>query len=196
MTHDLKQSMLVTLSTTILQTAQPNQKRHSPPMSNLTTGPSDPHASAETKFGMGVSTTRRLCVITYECELCGDHHSAEYYFTFAVPDLPAFEAALRETIPSRIAALPAVRIHSTSYHEDRGDLQALSERAAANGLYRVSDEITTRITGEADYTCDLCNGTFPTIADLRLHRGLDPHTSRAAAPTQCPSEMAAPGNGK
>ena len=117
---------------------------------------------------------RRLCIIDYQCPLCGQDHETGLYISIPARDLDEYHARLRQitsdwTTLQRLLGEALVELHT-----ERGDLDELVQRARRLGL-RETRPPRCELTDESAYTCDDCGHTFETIGLLRKHQGSRRH---------------------
>ena len=122
----------------------------------------------------GPGSTRRLIEFSFQCPLCDGVHTPQFYFTLPTPDLEAYAQAMDAFMKGPYALDTALRV-ARQTHDSDGDLAdlitRLPGRTVAMGI------LNHRILEESEYTCDFCGQTFSTIAELRIHLGVEPHTA-------------------
>lgn len=156
-------------------------------MEKLQHGKHDPRATATSQFPDGPAV-RRLCSFHFPCPLCGEPHAVQYYITVPASGLDEFHRKLLEMLTGQDFLQQKFIDHAVEHHAGRDDLPQLLERLERDGPPKTSRQIEVEVTGETDYTCDACAGTFPTVAALRIHQGRDPETAGQTALSLCPSE--------
>ena len=144
----------------------PMPENHEPPYRRVDSNPwQDP---------AGPGSTRRLIEFSFQCPLCDGVHTPQFYFTLPTPDLEAYAQAMDAFMKGPYALDTALRV-ARQTHDSDGDLAdlitRLPGRTVAMGI------LNHRILEESEYTCDFCGQTFSTIAELRIHLGVEPHTA-------------------
>lgn len=138
-------------------------------------GESNPYRNSH-ELMPGQRTIRRLFDITYVCPLCQEIHETHQYITLPADNLDDFRATAVRRLKEPELAGHVVTTDSELHHREKGDFEELLQKK--NGTVLVSAVLNVEMTHESNYTCDDCGHAFKTIAEHRIHMGVDPVTSR------------------
>ena len=117
---------------------------------------------------------RRLIEFTFLCPLCEGTHQPQFYFTMPTLDYDFFSEAMVNFMESPAALDTALKV-ARQIHLDEGNLADLTAQLGGKLVaIRILDHT---ILDESQYTCDYCTQTFDTIAEMRIHLGLDAHSA-------------------
>ncbi len=114
------------------------------------------------------NSIRRLCIIHFQCPLCGLDHDDQIYVTIPADNLDEYVARLRtfardwESIESNLTEA-VIR-----FHREQGDLDRLTERDGRYGLHETRPP-TLGLTPESEYTCADCGQVFESNPLLQEH---------------------------
>ena len=112
---------------------------------------------------------RRLCVLEFQCPLCGNEHRHEAYISLDADNLDDYVAALRELSGNASGMAGVMSNAATDIHQGRGDLEERVEWIERYGVRPMGRPPTLSMTPESEYTCDRCGRIFENVRGLRKH---------------------------